>query len=101
MPRRFLLPCLAIGLLTGCAGTRISRSDQTDPCVDPRPGSTFGGYPFQAVVVDWRVEERSSGEGDPVLAIGSLAVDAVVDLVLAPVDLVAWACGYHKRAMKP
>ena len=61
----------------------------------------FGGYPFQAVVVDYQIEDRSHNDGNSYVVLASLAIDLVVDTVLLPVDLVAWAFGCHKRSMVP
>jgi hypothetical protein len=98
--KRALPAVLCLVLLSGCAGTMVSRSDAPSPYADSRRGSMFGGYPFQAVVVDYRIEQDNLNEGNSYIVLGSLAVDTVVDLVLCPIDLVAWAFGYHKRAMR-
>ena len=60
----------------------------------------FGGYPFQAVVVDYQIEAASRNEGNSYVVLGSLIIDLVVDTVLLPIDLVAWAFGYHKRGLE-
>jgi len=90
---------LACTLLGGCTGTMLTRSSEPMPLAARGSYNTFGGYPFQAVVVDWRMEERSGGDGESVGVFASLAVDLVVDLVLSPIDLVAWAFGCEKRDM--
>ena len=90
---------LSCALLGGCTGTMLTRSDAPMALAAKGRYSTFGGYPFQAVVVDYRIEERSGGEGDYYSVFASLAVDLAVDLVLSPIDLVAWAFGCRKRGM--
>lgn len=86
---------------SGCAGTRMTRGSGPMDHASPGSHAMFGGYPFQAVVVDWRIEEQHLNEGNSYVVLGSLAIDLAVDLVLAPVDLVAWAFGYRKRPMLP
>lgn len=88
---------LAAVLLSGCTGTMLTRTDAEMPLAATGSYDAVGGYPFQAVAVDYRLEERSGGEGDSYNVFLSLAVDLVVDVVLLPVDLVAWAFGCEKR----
>lgn len=105
MYRSCLVMPVCMLLLTGCTGTMVTRGDRPMPHVTTAPHSLFGGYPFQAVVVDMQMEmqgvnddgEHGRGSGNPVGPILSLAVDLVVDLVLSPIDLVAWPFGCHKR----
>ena len=88
-------------LLSGCTGTMLTRSDE--PMLHAESGShdMFGGYPFQAVVADYHIEESGDNSGDSHVVFVSLAIDIVVDTVLSPIDLVAWAFGCHKRGMMP
>ena len=96
--RPLCLALLAV-LLCGCTGTMMTRTDSPMPGAARGSYSTFGGYPFKAVVVDYQLEERSNNGGDPHSAFLGLAVDIVVDLVLSPIDLVAWAFGCNKRGL--
>lgn len=86
-------------LVSGCTGTMLTRSSEPMDHADPRPHSMFGGYPFQAIVVDYQIEAGTQSAGDSYSVFASLAVDLVVDTVLAPVDLIAWAFGCHKRSL--
>lgn len=90
---------LGMMLLPGCTGTMLTRSSSPMSLAASGSYDSFGGYPFQAVVVDWRIEERSGNAGDSHSVFLSLAVDLVVDTVLSPIDLVAWAFGCRKRGM--
>lgn len=99
---RFLRLCLCALLLTGfsgCTGTMLTRSDDPMPQAESGSHDMFGGYPFQAVVVDYRIEESSGNAGDSHVVFVSLAIDLVVDTLLAPIDLVAWAFGCRKRGL--
>ncbi len=91
-----LLGCACLG---GCHGTMFSRG-----------GGPYavGKYPFEAIAVDIglmaqvRPDERESGlskHDSPNLflwGLVSLPFDAVLDVVLAPVDVVAWLFGCNK-----
>lgn len=91
-----LLACTALG---GCYGTMFSRGSGP---------YAVGKYPFEALAVDIgfmaevRPDERFSGvprEQGPNLflwGLVSLPIDTVVDVVLAPVDVVAWIFGCDK-----
>ncbi len=96
--RAAIIPICAL-ILTGCTGTMMTRSSSPMEHADPAPHSMFGGYPFQAVVVDFQIEKASGNAGNTYEVFASLAVDLVLDTVLAPIDLVAWAFGCHKRSM--
>ena len=87
--------------VAGCAGTMMTRSHQPMDHAATGEHSMFGGYPFQAVVVDYRIEEQHLNEGNSYVVLGSLAIDLAVDTVLAPIDLVAWAFVCRKRSMLP
>ena len=100
MLNRFVVIALCTLSLTGCAGTMMTRSHEPMENASTAPHSMFGGYPFQAVVVDFQIESRSNNEGNIYEAFGSLATDLVVDTVLLPIDLVAWLFGCHKRSLK-
>ncbi len=92
-----LLACVV--LLSGCTGTMLTRSSRPMDHADPAPHNMFGGYPFQAVVVDYQIESASQNDGNTYEVFAALAVDLVVDTVLLPIDLIAWAFGCHKRSL--
>ena len=93
------LVLLGVLLLPGCTGTMLTRTSSPMPMAATGSYDSFGGYPFQAVVVDYHIEERSGSAGDNYTVFVSLAVDLVVDTVLSPIDLIAWAFGCRKRGM--
>ncbi len=97
---RTIVLLLMVLVLGGCTGTQLTRTSVPMDLAKPQDGCFFGGYPFQAVVVDYRIEADSSGEGNSYVILGSLAIDLVVDLVLSPIDLVAWAFGCEKRGLR-
>lgn len=90
---------LAFASLGGCYGTQITRG-----------GGPYavGKWPFEAIAFDIglmaqvRPDERESGlaKGDqPNLffwGLTSLPFDTVFDVVLSPVDIVAWILGCNK-----
>ncbi len=98
-PVSLCLILLGALLLSGCTGTMLTRTSSPMPMAASGSYDSFGGYPFQAVVVDYRIEERSGNAGDNYTIFVSLAIDLVIDTVLSPVDLVAWAFGCRKRGM--
>ena len=88
----------------GCVGTYDSRwrSGGAD--------AFLGGYQLQAVVVDltylagaFQSMEGSHWSGSELFTFSlfSLPLDAALDLVLLPVDLVAWLFGHQKRPISP
>lgn len=91
-----LAPCT---ILAGCYGTEFSRG--TGPYA-------VGKYPFEAIVIDIgfmaqvRVDGRNAGtapQDGPNLfwwGLVSLPIDTVVDVALAPVDVIAWIFGCDK-----
>ncbi len=97
--RRAIATAAACTVLAGCTGTMLSRG--TGPC-------SVGKYPFEAIALDigfmaaTRADERDTGvpgkEGTPTFLWGltSLPIDTVVDVVLLPVDVVAWIFGCSK-----
>jgi len=93
---------LCLFLLTGCIpGTRATRTSESLPNVSTDPHSFFGGHPFQAVVVDFQIELGGGNKnGHPLEPIVNLGLDLLIDLVLAPIDLVAWPFGCHKRGLR-
>jgi len=91
-----LLACASLG---GCYGTQISRGSGP---------YAVGKWPFEAIAIDIglmaqvRPDERESGlakHDSPNLFLWgftSLPFDLVFDVVLAPVDVVAWILGCNK-----
>ena len=89
---------VASGAMLASCGTIYSRGG----------GEQFGRYPLQAVATDlyfisktFEPEQEFMGlaaNGRLFLLLGlvSLPVDLVVDVVAAPLDVVAWILGAHK-----
>lgn len=109
---RFVRLLLGLAALSsaGCMGTVTTRIDRDDGCpaMNPEP-SGFGGWPYEAVWVDFgwgngRIPYRADPSFSQSLADAvmepyyrmSVPVDAVLDTVLLPVDVVAWCCGCRK-----
>ncbi len=79
--------------LSGC-GTLMSRGS----------GSILGAYPFQAVATDVAMMSgayESDYEKWLMLGLVSTPVDLVLDLVLSPIDLIAWGMGARKERRSP
>ena len=98
-PARLCVLTLCVLLLPGCTGTRLTRTASPMPLAASGSFDSVGGYPFQAVVVDYRIEESGGNTGDNYTVFASLAVDLVIDTLLSPIDLVAWAFGCRKRGL--
>ena len=93
--RPVLLAALASLTLPAC-GTLVTRLGD---------GPVFGAYPFEAVVLDVGLvggafgaekNTQSRADGEAWMGLVSLPFDLVLDAVLTPVDLVAWAFGVRK-----
>lgn len=91
--RRFACLLALIGAMafTGCAGTGFTRDSRKH---------AVGKYPFQAFVFDinsaGHVFENDWGAIIGTFAIVSIPMDAVIDSVLLPADLILWPCGFRK-----
>jgi len=82
---------LTLPVMTGCvlgtAGTRVANN-----------GDAVGRFPFQAIGSD--IEALFSAPAPHVdlrvVALISLPLDLVVDVVLSPFDLILWPFGFRK-----
>jgi hypothetical protein len=69
-----------------------------------------GAYPLQAVAFDLVFISKVTGEGGEMMGMAagpgyffitgllSLPFDLALDLVALPIDSLAWACGYRRKA---
>lgn len=93
---------LSAALAAGACGTLATRQE-------PPYGQPFGAYPMAAIGYDFVMMARAFGPGTelwggqiggPVLMVvglASLPIDAVMDVILLPVDIVMWVSGKEKK----
>ncbi len=90
MKRTLILFAIAtLGSVSSGCGTLLSRGE----------GSFCGAYPFEAVAADVVMiagQFDQDQEAWILRGLVSLPFDLVVDIALAPIDLVAWPFGHRK-----
>lgn len=102
-----MLPIRSIGIRLACAVPLVIVSG-CGSLFSRGMGAPFGGYPFEAVALDAVFICSVGGPGQQVLdqwmtgdvlffwGLLSLPFDLLMDTIMLPVDLGAWACGHHK-----
>ncbi len=93
-------------MLSGCIGTFGTRTNNWGQGKKP-----IGSYPFKAVSEDLRMTyvltDSDSGNDysgihiiGPIALMFSLPLDLAIDIVLTPLDLIAWPFGWKKSKLE-
>ena len=79
--KNIVVSAILIMVISGCAGTAITRQNTQDK-------SVVGGYPYKAVVYD--VAEMGF------FGICCIPLDFIIDTICLPIDLVTWPFGCER-----